>query len=155
MAIEALQYPLVNGRKHGFASIEMKINGLIYRGFKSIKYGRKRTRELVRGNHPDPIAKTVGENEYTGEVELYLAEWYVFQDSLGDGNGYGDVPFIVLVTYGQSPFVTRTDTLSGCSMDSTDADNSQGPAALTRKVDIAPLKILFNGKDDVANPLAA
>ena len=149
-----LQFPMVNGVRHGFSSIELKMNGQIFKGFKSINYSRTRSRTLVRGNHPDPIAKTRGENDYSGDCELYLAEWNLFMTLLG-GDGYGDASFTVLVTYGEDGFDTVTDELTGCTMDSTEASNSQGPDPLTRKIDLKPLKIKFGGKDDLTTALTA
>ncbi len=161
MSFLPLQYPLVNGVRHSFASIELNFSGLIFRGFKSINYGRKRNRGLVRGNHPDPIAKTLGENEYNADAEIYLAEWMAFLEQLKanaqsgtNGNGYGDVQFSAFVTYSATGFDTITDELQGCTLDSTDASNGQGPDALVRKVDLMPLKILFAGVDDLLDPLS-
>src|SRR5271154_6739125 len=119
----AIPYPFVNGDRHSFASIEMKLNGQIFLGIKSIDYSRTRNRELVRGTHPDPLGKTVGENDYKASVEVYLAEWNQFQNSLSLGGtvgsavggaigglvgglvagvlggGYGSTYFTVTVTY--------------------------------------------------------
>ena len=148
-----LAYPLIGGVRHGFSSIELKMAGQIFVGFKSINYSRTRSRGQVRGNSPDPIAHTRGENEYKGDCEIYVAEWNQFQKLLGDG--YGDVPFTVLVTYGENGFDTIVDELIGCHMDSTDASNGQGSDALVRKIDLNPLKIKFDGKDDLEFPLVA
>lgn len=151
-------YPLVNGFRHAFASIESEIalpNGvsLIFRGYKAINYSRKRDREKVRGNHPDPIAKTRGENDYSCDVEVYLAEWNEFQaqaKKAADAAGvpYGDLVFNTKVRYGENGFDLIQDEIQGCTIDSTEASNAQGTAALTRKIDFNPLKILFNGIDD-------
>lgn len=146
-----IQYPLVNGVRHSFASIELKLNSQIFVGFKSINYTRTRNRSLVRGNSPDPLGKTMGENEYSADCELYVAEWNLFQELLGPG--YGDVFFQVLVTYSANGFDTIQDVINGCTMDSTEASNSQGPDPTIRKFDLKPLKILFNGIDDLATPL--
>ena len=148
-----IQYPLINGARHSFASIELKLGANIFIGFKSINYSRKRTRSLVRGNSPDPMGKTIGDNEYTADCELYIAEWNLLQSQIASGNGYGDVFFQVLVTYSANGFDTIQDTLNGCTIDSTDASNGQGPDPLVRKFDLNPLKILFNGVDDLAVPL--
>ncbi len=151
-----LSYPAVAGKYYGFSSIVLKLNGLSFRGFKSINYSRKRSRGRVMGNHPDPIAWTRGENEYTGDCELYLPEWNLFQSELGGGeDGYGDVPFTVVVTYGENGFDTIIDELIGCHMDSTDASNGQGTDPLVRKFDLNPLKIIFNKQDDLEFPLEA
>jgi hypothetical protein len=153
---DVLEYPLVNGVRHGFASIELVLKlptggKQIFRGFKSINYTRTRDRGLIRGNHPDPIAKTRGENSYTGDTELYLEEFNVWRKALGPG--YGDLFFDVNVTYGENGFTTVTDELLGCTMDSTEASNSQGTDGLTRKVNLAPLKVKFDGDDDLQTPL--
>lgn len=146
-----IQYPLINGVRHSFASIELKLNNLIFIGFKSINYNRTRNRAFVRGNHPDPIGKTRGENEYKADTELYLAEFNMFQAELGPG--YGDVFFQILVTYSENGFDTIQDVINGCTLDTTDVSQSQGSDPLVRKFDLNPLKILFNGVDDLLSPL--
>lgn len=152
MASTPIQYPLINGVRHSGSSVELKLNGQVYVGFKSINYARKRNRTMVKGPHPDPIGKTQGSNEYTGDCELYLAEYNRLITDMG--NGYGDVQFIVTVTYSLNGFDTIVDTLTGCSIDSTDSSNSTDSSDPTvRKFDLNPVKIKFNGLDDVATPL--
>lgn len=146
-----IPYPLVQGVRHGFSNIELKMKDQLFVGFKSINYSRTRTRGLVRGNHPDPIGWTQGDNEYKASCEIYLAEWNLFQQLLGPG--YGDVAFSVLVTYGATGFDTITDELIGCHMDTSDVSNSQGTDALSRSIELNPLKIIFGGLDDVTIPL--
>lgn len=146
-----IAYPLINGVRHSFASIELKLNNQIFIGFKSINYTRTRSRTKVRGNSPDPLGKTIGENDYSTDAEMYLAEWNLFQSQLGAG--YGDVFFQILVTYSANGFDTIQDVINGCTVDSTEASQSQGPDPLVRKFDFSPLKILFNGIDDLATPL--
>ncbi len=155
MAGDALIYPLINGKRHGFASITLKFKlpgGVDIQMFvKSINYGRTRSRGLMMGNHPDPIAKTRGENAYKCSVEMALAEYRLLVAQLG--KGYGDVTFTTAVTYGEDGFTTVTDELLGCNLDDDDASNSQGPDALIRKLDLSPLKILMGGVDDLLVPM--
>ncbi len=151
-----LQYPLVTGFRHGFASLsaEFKLPSgatLTFRGFKSIDYNRKRDRGIIRGNHPDPLAKVRGENSYTGSVEVYLAEFQALIDELGPG--YGDIPFTLLVHFVEGGFAGIQDELLGCTLDGTDASNGQGTDGISRKIDLSPLKIKFDGVDDVETPL--
>jgi len=146
-----LQYPLLNGVRHSFASVEFKFNGLVYVGVASMNYKRTRTRGIVRGNHPDPLAKTIGENEYAADCELYLAEWNLFQKNLGAG--YGDVFFNATCTYTSNGFDMISDTILGCTMDTTEIALAKGTDGLSRKIELNPLKILFNGVDDLAVPL--
>ena len=159
-----LQYPLINGVKHDFSSIELNMAGQIFVGFKSINYSRTRTRTMVRGNNPDPIAKTRGTNEYSGDCEIYLAEWNYFQQQVlipaaeqaGLNGGYGDLQFQITVHYNDPGFPPIVDTLIACSVDTTEASQSQGNDPLVRKITLNPLKIYFGGygNDDLATPLA-
>ena len=51
--------------------------------------------------------------------------------------------------------MTYTDVILNCTFDSTEADDSAGITALTREMEFNPTKILFNGIDDLADPLVA
>ena len=59
------------------------------------------------------------------------------------------------MTYGENGFETVTDTIEGCTIDDDDASNSQGPDPLMRKLDLAPLKILMAGIDDLEIPMVS
>jgi hypothetical protein len=153
-----IQVPLINGVVYSFGHITLDIAGLEFTGgFKSIKYSRKRTREMVRSNSPDPVGKTLGENEYQASAEVYLAWWQALMNTIQNtlGVGYGDQPFNVFVKYNANGFSPIVDTIINCTFDTTDADQSTGPGALVRPVEFNPTKILFNGLDDLANPLVS
>ena len=148
--MSTIKYPLINGLRHSFASVEMKVRGQIYIGFKSVNYNRTRSRSEARGPHPDPLGKTQGENKYTGDIEFFLAEFVRLITDLGPG--YGDIQFPVVVTYSSNGFDTIMDELQGCTIDTTDASNA-GTDPTVRKIDLNPTKILFNGIDDVETSL--
>lgn len=151
----------MNGVRHSWASIEAKLAGQVY-FITSINYSRKRTRSMPRVNHPDPAGKTKGSNEYTADCEMLLAEFNAFQAALinqanaaGLNGGYGDVFFQIVVSYTEAGLDTVTDTINGCTMDSTEASNSEGTDGTKRKFELNPLKILFAGQDDLSIPLVA
>lgn len=154
---DPLVYPLIRGKRHGFASITLKFalpEGRKVQMFcKSINYGRTRTRGMVEGNHPDPIAKTRGTNAYKASVEIWIVEYRLLVAELGPG--YGDVDFDTLVTYGENGFETVTDEILGCNLDDDDSSNAQGPDPLIRKIELNPLKIRMAGIDDLAIPMAS
>jgi hypothetical protein len=142
-------YPDVNGVRHSYASIELTFGPHILIGHKSIEYSRTRERGYVYGASPDPLGKTRGKNTYKGAIELFLAE-YALVTSLP---GYGDIPFPVVVTYSTNGLDVITDILLGCTLDSNEANHTEGTDGLTRKVELNPVKILFNGVDDMLIPL--
>jgi hypothetical protein len=154
--IVPIQVPMTNGVIRSFGHVRLSIAGLEFTGgFKSIDYSRKREREMVMSNSPDPVSKTLGENKYKCEAEVYH-DWLVnlivtIQNQIGPG--YGDMPFPIYVSYVGANLTTYTDTILNCTIDETDFTNKSGNAALTRKIDFAPTKILINGLDDLAEPL--
>lgn len=156
-----LQYPLVNGSRHSWASVEVKVAGQIYYAT-AANYSRKRNRTMVRENHPDPTGKTRGSNDYSADIEMLLAEYNLLQAALISqaqqqnlNGGYGDVFFQVVVSYSENGLDTVTDTINGCTMDSTEASNAEGTDPTKRKFELSPLKILFGGQDDLSTPLKA
>lgn len=155
---DPIQVPLTNGAVRSFGHVRLKVAGLEFTGgFKSIKRSRKRKREMVRSNHPDPVGKTLGENEYECSAEVYYDWWanllQTVQENLGEG--YGDQPFEIYISYVGTNLTTYTDQVLNCTFDSTEADDKQGTGALTRTIDFNPTKILFNGIDDCEDPLVA
>ncbi len=155
-------YPLTNGVRHDWASIELHVAGQIVIARKSIDYSRVRTRAMAEGGSPDPLGKTLGRNAYKATLELLLAEFYQLIGILSqqaaalggqNGAGYGDVPFLVQVMYQSRGFDQITDTIIGCTLDSTEAAHGISPDALSRKFELNPTKILFNGLDDLLDPL--
>lgn len=155
-----IQYPLINGLRHSFNSIEINIGGLILYGT-AINYKRTRSRTMVQVNHPDPIGKTRGSNAYTADIELLLAEYNMLQQQLialaaqQQGTGYGDVPFSVLATHTENGLDTIQDALIGCTMDTTEGSHQVSNDPTKRKFELNPLKIYFNGVDDLGLPLGA
>ena len=156
--IVPIQVPINNGVVRSFGHVRLSVAGLEFTGgFKSIKYSRTRDREQVYSNSPDPIGKTLGENKYECEVSVFYDWWsnlmLTIQNELGPG--YGDQPFTIYVSYVGFNLVTYTDVILNCTFDSTEADDSAGITALTREMEFNPTKILFNGIDDLADPLVA
>jgi hypothetical protein len=168
-----ITFPLINGVRHAWASIEINVAGQIIMGIKSINYSRTRTRVIGYGTSQDPLFKTRGKNEYKCDFEMFLAEFnFLQQILLGQANGgvaavntggaapaqtaagYGDVFFSILVTYSESGLDTIQDRIEGNTLDTTDASNSEGADPTVRKVETNPLKIYFNGADDAQFQLA-
>lgn len=156
--VAPISVPLYNGFIRSFAHVRLEIAGMQFSGgFKSIMRKRARTREQARSNNADPVAKTVGENKYECKAEMYL-DWYYNLIATIDntlGVGYADQPFTIYISYVGTNLVPYTDQVLGCTFDIDEGDDKQGTAALVRTVDFTPLKILFNGLDDNADPLVA
>lgn len=150
-----IQYPLINGTRHEWSSIEIKLDGITYVGVSSINYSDKLEPQKVRGTHPKPIGRTRGEYDAEGSIELYIAEAAVFRKALADkvgGNGYKEVAFDIVVQYGESEFDTITDTVVGARIKTDAGGGAKGPDPLATKWDLDVMNILWNGIDSLINP---
>lgn len=153
-----LPYPLIAGFAFSYASVELKFNlptGLkIYKGVKAINYKAPLEVQKIWGAHIEPIAQTVGKQDYDGDVELYFAEANDLQNTLG--GGWSQIFFDTHVTYSTPGYPMISDILRGCRLTSP-----EGPAiafgsteGLTRKYNLNPMSILYGGLSLVQNPLA-
>src|SRR5215471_18751388 len=127
--IVPVQVPITNGVVRSFGHVRLSIAGLEFTGgFKSIKRSRKRKREMVYSNNPDPTGKTLGENSYECSAEIYY-DWYMnliqtLQNQLGPG--YGDQPFTIYISYVGVNLVPYTDQVLNCTFDDDEGDDKQG-----------------------------
>jgi hypothetical protein len=145
------QFPLVNGTMHEWSSITLKANGKTYTRVKSINYSEKLTPTKVYGTSADAIGRTRGMREADGDLELYLDELRLIMEDLGAG--FYETPFEITVAYSEDNVSTMVDTLVAARIQELGASQSQGADALTRKVGLNILKVLWNGVDGVKNPL--
>src|SRR5580698_10045303 len=118
--IVPIQVPLTNGVVRSFGHMRLSIAGLEFTGgFQSFKRSRTRKREMVMSNSPDPVGKTLGENEYKASG-VFLFDWWAnllqtVQANLGPG--YGDQPFTIYCSYVGVNLVNYTDTIVHCTFD--------------------------------------
>ncbi len=159
-----IRFPFLNGVGYSFASISVvlaceatgKKIDLANIGFTSLNYKRERDRgEPGRGGHPDPLFKVRGQNKYTASIKLYKSvSDYIKTEILG-GAGHGDRSFTITAQYAENGLDTKTDEIRGCTWDTDGSDNAKGTDPTEIEVTLSPLKILFDGEDDVDNPLAS
>lgn len=148
-----LAYPLINGLRHDWSSVEAKLNGQIFVGIRSINYSISIDAAYVRGTSPDPFAQTRGTNDYTCDCEVYLAEWNQFISQLGDG--WSDQFFNIQVSYAEESLDQITDLISGCRLVGVEVSQSQSADPLMRKLTFKPLKIYYQGFENLTDPLTA
>lgn len=141
--------PLVNGNRYDFASIELRIRGQIFTGFKEISYSHKLEPGEVRGSAAQPIARTRGEYSAEGSLTLYRQEYDELVAVLGDG--FMETEFEGTVTHAERGQPTITDRLVGVRIKSDDSSYSQGADALEVKLDLSIMYLLKNGKSPLLN----
>lgn len=150
------QYPMINGHRYDFSSIEVKTKkagGIVTRtlGVKDIDYSDSLEPGKVRGNHAQKVGRTRGEYDAEGSLTLYKQEFDELLDLFGTGfmEQYFDIP----VTYAESGSPTRTDVLSACRIKKIGNTHSEGGEALTIKLELDVGQIIRDGKHALTNPL--
>ncbi len=137
-------YPLVNGQKVSFASIEIKIGTLLLTGFTDLSYSQTLEPGIFRGTRPEKLARTIGEHNIEGSFTLVKDEYLELIASLG--NGYMQTPFDITNTYSEINSTTlMTDVLTGCRITSEEDSHSQGTDALVVACDLDIMKMTRNG----------
>jgi len=147
MPLSLPSYPLINGVRPDWSSIQFSPqlpdgSKSIIVGIKSLNYKVEQDPSDVMGTSPLPIAQTRGTAKFSGDVEMYLAEFHALTSAIGDN--FGSTLITITVAYSEGDF-TVTDSLIGCRLISPEASQSQGSDPLTRKFSLKMLNILWNG----------
>ena len=149
----AADYPLINGTRHEWSSVEIKVAGQIYLGVKEIKYSDKLEPNKLRGTHAEAIGRTRGEyNAEDGSVVMYLQEANALRQALGPG--YKEVPFDIVVSYSDEGVDTIQDEIIGCRIKGDEGGGSQGADALVVTFALDVMKVRWNGIESLKKPLA-
>lgn len=146
-----ISYPLVNGVRHEWSSIEIKLGTDIYLGVKEISYKHGMKPKKVYGTHPQPIGRTRGVYEPEASITLWFAEANKLRKKLGAG--FFETPFDITVSYSENGFDTVVDLIQGARIVSDDMSPSQGEDPIEVKFELDVMLILANGVNAVKNPL--
>lgn len=147
----AIPYPLVNGVRHSWSSIEIRAAGGIILGVTEINYSPTLDPAVVRGAGSLPIGHTLGNAEFDGDFSILLEEFNSLMTLLG--SGAMTIPFDIVVAYDPSLGTVATsgmsvivDTLQSCRISKIENTASSGSTdALVRKCTLKYLGLLLNG----------
>lgn len=139
-----MEYPLINGHRYSYASIELDVSGRKFYGHKEISYNQDLEPGEVRGAHSQLLGRTKGDLKAEASLTTYLEEWQELLEALGDG--YMESSFDIVVSYAEEGRPTTTDKLRGCRIKRVEESHSQGVDALAVKLDLHVLWVEFNGK---------
>jgi len=148
---------LVNQNRYDYTSIEVLIEGVPYRGVKSVDYSDSLDPQKVYGTSARPLGRTRGKFDADASLEVFKEDASNIRAALaalGLG-GYGEGVFTVVVTYGELPASFTTDVLFGCRIKKTADSHAQGADSLTEKWDLDVLDLLRNGVSILSAPAYA
>jgi hypothetical protein len=152
-----VQYPLINGVRMDFSSINFAPIGARIVGIKSINYEDELNPGIVRGTSAQVIGRTRGEYNATFDFEIYREDWLDLCIALsklttasglspsGTAPGIYEVSFPITVAYAETPASpVQTDTLLGSRLKKAAASNSSSSEALSLKVEGHALMLIRN-----------
>lgn len=142
----ATPYPLIQGVRHSWASLEIRVAGNIILGLTELNYSPTLDPAVVIGAGSLPIGHTVGRMEYEGDFSILLEEFNALQLQLGPN--WMTKPFDIIASYDESGsgLSTIVDTLGGCRITKVEAGASADSTdPIVRKCTIKYLSLLLNG----------
>lgn len=141
-----IQYPLVNGHRYSFVSIEALFNGIPMIGFTEVNYGPSLKGSLVYGSRPQPIGRTRGKLELKFSFKMYRLEFEILKASLGAaGVGFGETAFDTGIQYAEAGQPIITDSIIAARIEDPDLSNSEGTDASMVNVTCSCMNILLAG----------
>lgn len=146
-----MDYPLIQGARHEWSSVSIKIAGDLYIGVKSIKYSDTLKPSKVRGTHPKAIGRTRGQYDAEASIELYTWEARQIRKKLGPG--YKEIPFDIVVAYVEDGADTITDTIVGARITKDEGGGQDGPDGLSVPWDLDVMDILWDGVSSLKKTL--
>lgn len=151
----AVQFPLVNGVRHSWTSVECKLAGGVVAGITEFNYSPKLEAATVRGAGPLPIGTTTGLASYTADFTILLEEFNQFVTTLGPAWMTAFFDFEISYSdegYAAAGLSTITDSVRRCRITEVGAAASNGSGdATVRKVTLLPLEMYLNGVSPMPN----
>ena len=151
MPIPFPTYPLINGHRYSWASIEAFFKGVPILGIKSINYKSSLKAGTVRGTAPQKIGRTRGEQDADCDFEMLKLEAMAFIGILGAaGVGFGETSFQIKVAYSENlpgvfPQPVIVDSINGVRIEELAASNAEGTDASMMKFTCSAMDVLHNG----------
>ena len=142
-------YPLINGLRFDYSSVEINANGSVLRGVKEISYSHKLEPGLVRGTSAQIQGRTRGQYEPEGSMTLYKQEALELIQALG--GGYMEKSFDLVVHFSDFGQPLITDRVLGCRIKSEEDSHQEGSDALVTKFDLSVIAVIKGGIDPISN----
>ena len=161
MAIQTVVYPLINGTRFDWSSIEISfasstgvpLSNLPVIGVKELSYKQSLEPGVIYGTAAQVMGHTRGQHKAEGAITFFKSEWGDFLTNLITAGGTGgastlgsmEIPFDITVNYSEpGPSPIMTDILRGCRIKNVDHSNSQSSEAAVVKCDLSLMYFLDN-----------
>lgn len=141
-----IQYPLINGNRFDFSSVEVVAESVLFGGVKEITYTDSLEPGELRGNRSQLIGRTRGKYAVEASLTMFKSEFQQLITLLGSkGVGYMEVAFTVVVSHSEPGNDVVTDTLLGCRIKKAEDQKQEGGEPLTVKAELHVMRLDRNG----------
>src|SRR5262249_53587095 len=134
---------------------------------KSLSYKSSLKPGIVRGTNAQVVGRTRGIHDASGELVLYREDFADFLALLGTLTGatsglsptglppgFMEVAWDGIVAFSEAPASpVQTDLLKGCRITDIDDSHEEGEEALSVKLSLSILMVLYNGASPINIPL--
>jgi hypothetical protein len=153
-----LPVPLILGHYWSFASIELAVvtpQGLQkITEIQAVNYAPSLEMGDVWGSRPQKLGRTRGQQNGEASIELLMPAWERLRQALGaSGVGYGELPFDVIVSYGEIGLPVKTDIIGGCRISRVEYANTVGVEASKVTLTLNVMRILEGVTGSIVAPI--
>lgn len=144
----ALSYPLINGTRYDFSSVEIITPLGIISAVKELSYTDSLEPGEVRGTRAQVIGRTRGKYSAEGSITIYKSEFdnlILALSPVASVIGFMEVAFNIVVNFSETFERTRTNILLGARIKKTETQGSEGEEPIAVKCDLGLLGIDYTG----------
>ena len=138
-----IPYPLLNGLRFDYSSVEISLNNLLFTGIKELNYKHALEPGVMRGARAGIGGMSRGRYEPDGSITFYKSEYQLFIQTLGPG--YMERYFNIYATYAEAGLPPITDAVMGCRLKNAENAHAEGEDVLVVKCDLAVTYVLEGG----------
>lgn len=122
--------PLINGVNYSWANVSLVLFGVPVIGITKITYNHKQKKENNYGSGSQPVSRGYGNDEYEGEIEIYLDEWKRIIAASPERNPLLIPMFDIPVVFGGSRVTAQKDVLKAVEFLENPLDANQDDTKL-------------------------
>lgn len=152
-----LVYPLIQGVKYDFSSLDVKLGGVSYLGVKAVDWNDGLEPGKGYGTSAQKLFSTRGQYDADGSLELWYAESDVFEAQLIQQNpntGLYEIRFPIDITLNpEGGLAATTNNLVGARLKKRTVSPAQGNEAISVKYDLDLMYVIKNGIAPLTNML--
>lgn len=148
MPTPPIPYPLINGVRFDWSSVEIKAAGRLFDGVKGLDYSQTLEPGKARGNRAQVVGSTRGVLDADGKITLYRLEFDALIAHLvatGGGRGFMEVMFDINASYADINQPTTNDVLKGVRIKKHSHTGTEGGDPLAVECELFVMSVWPNG----------